>query len=296
MHIKVHWLKISPKQELNAVEVLFKRRRGKLATWLRCSHCCLSAIFQVMFPCTGVTPEEQFIGWSGKDGTYNSTELLEQVLVVKKSQPFMNCSWVDSDNVDLNSNFVPNTSFPTLIHPYGRCLQVVVPDQAFENRHSYAFFDMDPKDFFQGPFALHFFLVDPVNSPMIYPAPFQMTGDQIRINDINQGGADVGFWWFTSRISKIQHEQGDPQYGCKHYSKIDTYGKCLKKELARLFDESLNCTPPLLGEDMKSINNKRFNLDNIEAEKVKKTFFHKVNFFQSFACKTPCTQRKYEVH
>ena len=86
----------------------------------------------------GVTPGEEFIGWSGKDGTYNSTELLEQVLVVKKSQPFMNCSWVDSDNVDLNSNFVPNTSFPTLIHPYGRCLQVVVPDQAFENRHTYA--------------------------------------------------------------------------------------------------------------------------------------------------------------
>ena len=183
----------------------------------------------------GVTPSEKFIGWSGKDGKKDAATLLEEILMVKKNRPFVNCTWYDLDSLDFNNTFAPNISFPLLIHPYGRCLQVNVPNLAFEKRHSYAFFETDEKGVLQNVTALHFFFVDPVNSPLIYPASFQMSGDQMNINDFKDNG---GFWWFTTKISNIQHEDCDPKFDCKQYNKINTYGKCLKKELARLFDES----------------------------------------------------------
>ena len=50
-----------------------------------------------------------------------------------------------------------------------------------------------------------------------------------------------------------------------------------------------------MGENTGNMCNKKFNLTQIEADRVRKTFYDRMNLFESSNCKIPCTQMKYEV-
>ena len=83
-------------------------------------------------------------------------------------------------------------------------------------------------------------LMDPVNSPLLFPESFQMT-DPIKVS-IN----DPAIYSYLVKLSQTQHVEGDPHFDCKDYSLFNTYGQCIREELERRFNDILNCTPPWL--------------------------------------------------
>ena len=76
----------------------------------------------------------------------------------------------------------------------------------------------------------------------------------------------------------------------------DTYGKCVKEELKGIFEEKLNCTPPLIASGTDQICNKKFNLSKDESHQIFVMFWNNYFNFEPLRCKKPCTQTTYEVH
>ena len=134
-------------------------------------------------------------------------------------------------------------------------------------------------------------LMDPANSPLIFPHNFQMRGDRIRVP------FDLGWRIFTIKVLRFQNLNNDPHFDCEEYNEVNSYGASLKKELRNIYEVALNCTPPLLSEEPSAdvdVCNKRFNVTEDEGNKIRDLFDNNFNFKPTF-CKKPCTQTTYEV-
>ena len=75
----------------------------------------------------------------------------------------------------------------------------------------------------------------------------------------------------------------------------DTYGKCVREELKGIFEEKLNCTPPLIASGTDQICNTKFNLSKDQSHQIFVLFWNNYFNFESLRCKKPCTQTTYEV-
>ena len=134
-------------------------------------------------------------------------------------------------------------------------------------------------------------LMDPANSPLIFPHNFQMRGDRIRVP------LELGWRIFTIKVLRFQNLNNDPHFDCEEYNEDKSYGACLKKELRNIYEVALNCTPPLLSEEPSAdvdVCNKRFNVTEDEGNKIRDLFENTFNFKPSM-CKKPCSQTTYEV-
>ena len=61
----------------------------------------------------------------------------------------------------------------------------------------------------------------------------------------------------------------------------------------KIFEQNLNCTPPLLATEPDQMCNERF---NDESERIFELFMNNYIDFEPSDCKTPCTQTRYKIH
>ena len=70
----------------------------------------------------------------------------------------------------------------------------------------------------------------------------------------------------------------------------------MRKELKNLFEEKLNCTPPLIASETDQVCNKKFNLSRDKSREIFVLFWNNYFNFEPLRCRKPCTQTRYEVH
>ena len=193
-----------------------------------------------------------FIGWNGVEGQRDSVELRDDLLNMKMGNDLVSTNWYVLKAGGYESNN-PSAEFRILTFPYGRC-QLLKPPQHLEiSGYWLEFHEATLKPFTH----LNILLMDPVNSPLIYPTNFQMKGSQIkvRIKTLKKS------WHpYQIKISQSHHVEDDPQYDCKEYSLNNTYSECIKEEWKEKFLGMLNCTPPM--PDIGQMCNKSFAIAN----------------------------------
>ena len=205
-----------------------------------------------------------FIGWNGVEGKKTSVEVREELLNMKMGNGLVNTNWYVLQNGSYESDY-PSAELIMVSFPYGRC-QLLKPQQNPEiSGYWLEFHETALKPFTH----LNILLIDPVNSPLVYPTNFEMKGSQIKVKI----DASKKSWHpYQIKISQSRHVKDDPQYECKEYSLNDTYGECITKEWKEKFLEMLNCTPPML--DMGQMCNKRFDVRGERVWEIQELFFY----------------------
>ena len=145
-----------------------------------------------------------FIGWNGMDGKHNSTYILNKALTG---------GMLDSVNLyfrDNSGNYSkPRVQSSMLLHPNGRCLFIKPPEGQMSFKHLFLWSNATK---WSSDVHLNVFLMDPVNSPLIFPMDFQMKGDHIRFPLENIYSS------FIIRASRSYHVEDDPAFDCKEYN------------------------------------------------------------------------------
>ena len=115
----------------------------------------------------------------------------------------------------------------------------------------------------------------------------KMMGDPIVVRS--------GPYWYTfqTKISKSEHVQGDPLFDCALYNKHDSYDKCIRNDLERLFENELGCQLPYLSENISAICDKKFNVSENRSSEIFRIFLNLFYEDIKFKCKPPCTKLKY---
>ena len=182
-----------------------------------------------------------------------------------------------------------------LLYPRGRCLLVKSPTRDKVESFKHLYLESIKTDKFnRSEFpssTLKGFLMDPVNDPLIYPIDLQMKGDHIKV-PLNK---KTSWNAFTIRVSRSHHVEDDPLFDCKEYSEENTYGECVRKELKGIFEQKLNCSPPVLAKGTDKMCNERFHQTSEESAEIFDLFVNNYFNFEPSVCKTPCTQTNYEV-
>ena len=202
----------------------------------------------------------KFVGWNGMRGDENSSKVREDVLNVKMEDELVgNIGYLQGSTYKSKN---PIMELKMLVYPYGRC-QHVRPPQI--DGISWISLVMNTTTISKlttnrGDFSLNFLLMDPVNSPLLFPTNFQMKGSDVKVQlKVPAKKALLEGWHpFQVKVSQSRHVKNDPRYGCREYSFSDTYGDCVKKEWTRRFLEVLNCTPPMLPTTSNQVCNKKF--------------------------------------
>ena len=212
-----------------------------------------------------------FIGWNGAEGQggNNSTQILEELLnvnlkdeglVSKASYLLWNRAY------ELKT---PVSVFRMMMYPFGRC-QLVRPTE-FPNTISMSL-AMNTTNILKlsdevAEKRMNVLLMDPVNSPLIFPITFQMRGTPIKLKI-----KEKRWHSYLVKVSQSRNVEGNPQFDCKDYSVDDTYGDCIKEEFQRRFIEILNCTPPWIPSSQMC--NKRLTPKKEDADKLNELLFH----------------------
>ena len=194
-----------------------------------------------------------FIGWNGVEGQNNSTEVRDDLLNMKMGNDLVWANWyvLQDGGWDYNS---PSADFIMVTFPFGRC-QLLKPPQDLQISGFWLEFHGKALK----PFThLDILLMDPVNSPLVFPTSFQMKGSQIKV-ELETNKSKKSWHPFQIKILRSHHVEDNPQYECKEYSLNDTYGECIKEEWMKKFLTILNCTPPMF-DDVSQICNQRFDL------------------------------------
>ena len=184
-----------------------------------------------------------------------------------------------------------------LLFPYGRCLLIkpttddsISLKKLFIYPNKEAFLNLTGGQ----DITLKVFLMDPINSPLIYPMNFQMKGDHIRVQ-LDPLKNDDKSWLFAVKVSQSHHVQGDPLFDCTDYTEEKSYEGCVREELSGIFKEKLNCIPPLLSYETDQTCNVRFNLTKDESREIFDLFWNNYLNFEPSRCRKPCTHTTYEV-
>ena len=238
----------------------------------------------------GFSAPEEFIGWNGIDGKHDSMYILNEIFNLNlKGQLISSIGYLEKSNWKYDNN--PNIQVRMLRAPHGKCLLIQPPidDTSFI---SLVLNKTSLMKLRKGSMMLNIFLMDPINSPQIFPSNFQMRGSSIKV-DIHENR----YWEFASKVVRLYHLQDDPHFDCTVYERGKTYGDCVRKELQDIFKRQLGCIPPLLATSgrVSKICNSRFNVSSERRDEIE-TFFHSYWSFQPNQCKRPCTETTYYVH
>ena len=239
---------------------------------------------------------DKFVGWNGEKGEQNSSEILDEILSVKKDQELVE-AWYDIS--ETLSNVSANISYTTPMYPLGRCIVFSLPDSYLCKDIRYLFISLNSSalanlntDDNDLKLALHF--NDPINSVRIYPTTLQSKGDVIKIpirkNNLQSRQYNVNFR--TKAFSSV-HVENDPLLDCTKYSTNWTYNDCIQEELSKWFDIELGCHAPLYAKERGNICDQVFNLTSEEDKKVKQMFWEIADYFVPKSCKTPCVLRSF---
>ena len=152
----------------------------------------------------GSSDDDHFIGWNGIDGKHNSTYILNKILTVGLLNSF-NLYFKDKTG----NNSRPRVQFRMLLYPHGRCLFIKPPERQMSFKHLFLWSNASK---LSSDVHLNVFLMDPVNSPLIFPMDFQMKGSHIR------APLEKKYISFIIRTSRSCHVEGDPAFDCREYN------------------------------------------------------------------------------
>ena len=171
------------------------------------------------------------------DGKQNSTK--SDISIVKEDEVLINNVTFKDRNGKTN---YPKVQHRMLLHPRGRCLLIKPSkEETMSFKHLYLYTIATQKfNASDVPFTLNVFLMDPVDSPLIYPLDVQMKGDHIKV-PLETFRTKGKFWDFTIKISRSYHVESDPRFQCKEYNQENAYGQCVREELKSIFEQKLNC-------------------------------------------------------
>ena len=245
----------------------------------------------------GGSMDWKFIGWNGVDVNISSTDILNDILNMKldeeefKAHVLYNLYFKDRGG---RKEF-PVIDSRMLLFPHGRCILIKPPNKKVSHLHFYVNTTTLSKSTQGSSYTLNVFLMDPINSPLMFPMNFQMKGDHMKI-PVKTLKDKTKSWSFSIRVSRSIHVKDDPLFDCFEYDKeAGTYGDCVRNEMKKIFEERLNCTPPMLATSMDQICNKKFNLTKTEDWEIFELFWNNYFDFEPMLCKRPCSQTTYEV-
>ena len=152
----------------------------------------------------GSSSDDHFIGWNGVDGKHNSTHILSKILNGELWKSFY---LFFKDKAANESQ--PRVQFRLLLYPHGMCLLIKPPEGQMSFKHMFMWYNSTK---WLEDVHLNVFLMDPVNSPMIFPMDFQMLGDHIR------APLEKKYTSFVVRTSRSYHVEGDPAFDCREYN------------------------------------------------------------------------------
>ena len=227
-----------------------------------------------------------FIGWSGeKDEKMSSGAILEETLVLPKSEELIISAGFTRDNVNFEK---ADVSFSTFGHKIGRCMLISPPPNAtYHHRLSVRFNDTVFHRFNLSSVKMRIYLMDKANSPQLYPDEMEMAGSSLWV------GLDRSFYMFQTRISKSVHVDDDPLFDCDVYTQENSYDKCIRKDIKALFAMELGCQPPYLSENKDDICNKKFNVSDSRSIEIFSLFWHLLFKDMKYTCTFPCTKTTY---
>ena len=228
----------------------------------------------------------QFIGWNGKlHENKSSHQILKEALLLPNDEALLKFAGYRESQKNYEKAVV---TFKTLGNHIGRCmfisptLSLTNPNRLEVHFNSSLFTEYGLYSF---KFKIYF--LDRANSAQLYPDKMMMMGDPIVV----QSGPN---WYsYQTKISKSEHVQGDPLFDCALYNKHDSYDKCIRKDLERLFEKELGCQPPYLSENISTICDKKFNVSENRSSEIFNIFLNLYYADKKFRCKPPCTKLKY---
>ena len=159
-----------------------------------------------------------FVGWNGADGKYNSTHILNSVLAVKTDEDMFNHIYFYDQTGKSTST---TAQFRMMLYPYGRCLLVKPRGTEISFKNLWLVFKAAN---WSSDIHMNVFLVDPINSPVIFPDFFQMKGVQMRIpiqkNTFNS---------FVIRTLRSYQVEGNPTFPCNEYNQDQNWANLIFK-------------------------------------------------------------------
>ena len=131
--------------------------------------------------------------------------------------------------------------------------------------------------------------MDKANSDYLYPNLMDLEGHPISI------GLDKTTNRYQTRISRFEHVEGDSLFDCATYTVQNSFDKCIKKDLEKLFAKKLGCQPPYLSENLNNTCDKKFNVSLNKSKEISALFWHLRYRGIKFKCKAPCTKTSYRT-
>ena len=238
----------------------------------------------------------KFVGWNGEKGEQSSSEILNDVLSVKKGQQLVE-AWYGISGLSSKVDAIISYSTPTL--PQGRCILLSLPASYLVKDIQYLFISLNSTalanlatDANDSKVALS--LKDPINSVKIYPDTSQMKSNSITIpiRKKNFQSVQYDLVYKTKSFSSV-HVENDPLLDCERYSRNMTYNDCILEELSEQFDMELGCQAPIYAKENENVCDQVFNFTSEKDEKVKWMFREMADYYVPKNCKTPCVLRSF---
>ena len=243
----------------------------------------------------GSTDGQKFVGWNGEKGERNSSEILNDVLTIKKGQQLVE-AWYDISEISSKVNAIISYTTPTL--PLGRCILLSLPDSYLFKDIQYLHISLNSSALASlatdaDDLKIKLSLIDPISSVRLYPDASQMKGDSIKIPiRINNQSVQYDLVYKTKTFSSV-HVENDPLLDCERYSRNWTYNDCILEELSEWFEKELGCQAPLYAKENGNVCDKVFNLTSEKDKKVKWMFREIADFYVPKNRKTPCILRSF---
>ena len=227
----------------------------------------------------------KFVGWNGKSNAHNSSEILEDVLMVKQDQRLIEADIYLYNNV---TPFKANITNTLPIFPKGRCQLIKPPVGINPNKILYLHLYFSKKTSLATSTEeamLTVYFRDPVNS--VWNSDFGMKGVPINIPLDTATTSHHYQTVFKINILQTVHVEGDPVLQCKTYTVDNSYNDCVQEELFEQFDKRFKCIPPLYAVNNEQMCNKEFNMTDYGDEEIKSFFWQLADQYTPNTCKPP---------
>ena len=241
----------------------------------------------------GSSDGKKFVGWNGPREDKNGTKDFEDVMTMKLDQQYFKKVLFFYPTIGYSS---AKPAYTHSMFPRGRCVtfstsstQLVIPERILLILNT-----SFPWPTLSENIKMRLYFADPVNSIKFYPMAFQMRGDPVKFSQKDLEKSPQAFLYNT-KVLRSHHTKGDPRWDCTDYSKSNTYDSCVKREVAAMFEETLECVPPWYTDNKTNVCNRVYNMTDIEDKQLRTMFRQVYPKFQPKTCNKPCTETVFDT-
>ena len=219
--------------------------------------------------------ELKFAGWSGNGTIVNSTELLDELTLIRSERD------IGAYELDKFPSFLfANRRMAEATYPLGRCVQVSHKKGNFKNS-----LQIIPKL----PTSVKVIVRDPVHGAHFGEQPSEMKGDKIV-------GKEGSRRKYRIKIQQTIYEDDDPEHECSRYAREQSFDSCVREKISNTLLPVLGCLPPLFafaGNQNETCQN-NFVFDSEERNRnVTDAMVSILGLRDAQICDKPCTQTLY---